>query len=112
VQRPAEQRHTDGTALLQCVGQRLGAERLDPGPERDVGIARHLRLERDEPLHRLKGRHPSTPQQQLALEQCSVQRALRQDARRGHPVTISTGTDMPWLATGVRAAFCSGHEGF
>jgi hypothetical protein len=61
VQRPAEQRHPDGTVLLQRVGQRLDAERLEARPERDVRIARHLRLERDEPLHRLKNRHPSSP---------------------------------------------------
>ena len=95
VQRPAEQGHPDGAALLQRVRQGLGAERLDPRPQRDVRIARHLRLERDEPLHRLERRHPPTPQEQLALEQGPVQRALRQDPSRGHPVTISTGTDVP-----------------
>jgi len=101
VQRPAEQRHPDGTPLLQRVGQRLGAERIDARPERDVGIARHLRLERDEPLHRLERWHPATPQEHLALEQRAVQRVLRQDARRGHPVTISTGTDMPSTRRGL-----------
>jgi hypothetical protein len=84
MQRPAEQGHPDGATLLKRVGQGLGAARPDPRPQRHVGIARHLRLERDEPFHRLERRNPSTPQQQLALKQRAVQRAFRQDASRGH----------------------------
>ena len=50
--------------------------------------ARNLRLERDEPLHRLEQGRPAPPKKHLTLEQRAVQRAFYQNARQGHPGPI------------------------
>jgi hypothetical protein len=84
VERAPEEGHPHGATVLERGGQGLGAERLDPGPQPHVGVARHLCLERDEPLDGSEDGHPSTAKEQLPLEQRAVERAVRQDPERRH----------------------------
>jgi hypothetical protein len=80
MQRSAVQRHPDRAPRLDRPRERLGPEVLEPRPERDVRVPRHLRLHRDEALDRReRGRAPPA-QQELSREERAVQLAVRQHA--------------------------------
>ena len=81
VDRPAHERQPHGLARLEQPLQLLGAEALEPRPERDVRILRLLRLQADEVLDRLGGRPLHPPEQELPLQQGPIQLPRGQSPR-------------------------------
>ncbi len=80
------------SSLLDDLGKLGGLEALEPAPERDVGILRHLGLHADEVLDHLRGRHRDPGQEVLsckrrAVEGPQIEHRLGRapDARIGHP---------------------------
>jgi hypothetical protein len=83
VERGPEQPHPDRATFGDRPRQRLGTEAIEPRPERDVGVARHLGLQADQALDGVGHRDPAPSEQQLAFEQRAVERAAPEDARCG-----------------------------
>ena len=75
VDRPAHERHPHRLAALDQALELLRPEALDARPERDVGVARLLRLQADQVLDHLGGRPFRPPEQSLALQQGPVELA-------------------------------------
>ena len=78
---PAHERHPHRLAAFDEALELLRPEALDARPERDVGIARLLRLEADQVLDDLGGRPFRPPEQSLAFQQGPVELASSQSPR-------------------------------
>jgi hypothetical protein len=74
--RPAHDADPHGAALEQRRLELGRLEALEPRPERDVRVARHLRLQPDEVADDVERRKVDPPQQVLARERRPVQRAI------------------------------------
>jgi hypothetical protein len=81
VERGPQQPHPHRAAFGDRPRQRLGTEAIQPRPQRDVGIARHLRLQADQAFDGVGRGDPAPPEQELALEQRAVERAAPEHAR-------------------------------
>ena len=80
MERDPEELRLDDRSLLERLGELLLAEVREPRPECDIGRQRVLSLQRAEPLDRLLDAEPAALQQQLPLEQRTIELAQGQDA--------------------------------
>ena len=83
MKRGPQEPHADRASLGHRLRQGLGTEPIQPRPQRDVRVSRHLRLHRDEPLDGVERLHPAPAEQHLPFEQGSVQGAASEHARAG-----------------------------
>ena len=83
VERGPQQPHPHRPAFGDRLRQGLWPEAIQPRPQRHVGIARHLRLEADQAFDRVGHGDSAPSEQELALEQCAVERAAPEHARSG-----------------------------
>ena len=90
VDRAAHQRQAHGLALGQHPPELVRVEALDARPEPEVRRQRFLRLEADEELHDVGHRRGDALEQQLPLEQRSIERAPLEDLGRHCTELFST----------------------
>ena len=90
MERAAVQPAAHGGAVVEQVGHRRGVERLEPRPQAEVGRLRLLGLHDEEVADRLERRAPVAAQQQLALQQGTVESsAIRGRRAKRRSVTAS-----------------------
>jgi hypothetical protein len=66
--RRPKKSHADGLPIGDELGEVIRFEAIEAAPERHVGIRWNLRLQADEPLDRVRCRHPRAPEEQLPRE--------------------------------------------
>ena len=87
--RPPHHDDPDDPALRQVVGERLGTEPLEPGPEARVRVERHLRLQADDVLHRPDHVDLGAAQQELASQRRPAQRSSGQQPGTHAPAILA-----------------------
>jgi hypothetical protein len=91
VQRRPHGHDAHEATLCQELRQPLGSESGETGPQRQVRILGHLRLQTDEMRHRVEWRHRRPPEEELAVQRGPVEGSEAQHvgthpADRGRPV--------------------------
>jgi len=111
VERGPQQPHPHRGAFGDRPRQRLGTEAIQPRPQRDVGVSRHLRLHPDQPLDRLERPHPAPAEQHLPLEQRSVQGSAFEHARAGRCQVVCVPSLTQFARQGTPPSDGKGWEG-
>ena len=81
--RAAQCRRTHDAALGEKSIELIRIEPLEPRPQRDMRVGRHLRLQPDEVLDRRERVEPGPGEQQLAGERGAVQRPIAEQLHGG-----------------------------